>query len=488
MVETHVSVLVFLGDRVYKLRKPVHFGFVDFTDREARRTDCHREVELNRRLAPDVYLGVADVVMDGEPIDHLVVMRALPEDRRLAALVRSGGDVAGWIEQVATAVAAFHASALRSDAIAASAAPEAIGREWQQNFAEVDRFVGSVLDPVADGQIRQLVDQWLGHHRELLEVRVAEGRACDGHGDLQAEDIFCLDDGVRILDCLEFSDELRFGDVCSDVAFLAMDLERLGRADLATRFVSEYEARSGTPIPASLLHLYVAERAYVRTKVACLRAEQSVQGRADAADSARALHALALRHLRRARPVLVLVGGLPGAGKSTLATGLAAATGWALERSDEIRSAAIAGGDRYSPEAVAAVYEHLVSRARAHLALGRSVVLDASWVWGRWRRAAAEAAAETGSALVEVCCTCDDDVAAVRIAERARRGDDTSEATVAVRDLLAARLESWPSAATIDTSSGGPGAAVGAVLRLVEAEPGLPGTFGPTPSGSLPTG
>ena len=101
VVETHISILVFVGDRVYKLRKPVHFDFLDFTDRSVREADCRREVELNRRLAPDVYLGVADIVMDGEPIDHMVVMRALPDERRLATLVRAGGDVDGWLREVA---------------------------------------------------------------------------------------------------------------------------------------------------------------------------------------------------------------------------------------------------------------------------------------------------------------------------------------------------------------------------------------------------
>src|SRR5271157_679573 len=115
VVETHISVLVFVGDRVYKLRKPVHFDFLDFTDRAVREADCRREVELNRRLAPDVYLGVADIEMNGVAIDHMVVMRALPDERRLATLVREGAaDLEGWLDQVATTLATFHAGAPRS--------------------------------------------------------------------------------------------------------------------------------------------------------------------------------------------------------------------------------------------------------------------------------------------------------------------------------------------------------------------------------------
>ena len=232
------------------------------------------------------------------------------------------------------------------------------------------------LDPSVETEIRGLVARWLTSHHALLETRIAEGHICDGHGDLQASDIFCLDDGVRILDCLEFSDTLRWDDVCADVAFLAMDLERLGRPDAARMFVRAYERHSGARLPPSLLHLHIALRAYVRAKVACLRSEQS----AVALDSTHDLQVLALKHLRSARSALLLVGGLPGTGKSTLAAGLADETGWVLVRSDEVRQQRPLVPDRYAPEAVAAVYDELLRTAREHLEQGESVILDASWV------------------------------------------------------------------------------------------------------------
>ena len=223
------------------------------------------------------------------------------------------------------------------------------------------------LDPRVEAEIRCLVAHWLDSHQALLATRIAEGRICDGHGDLQATDIYCLDDGIRILDCLEFSDRLRWDDVCADVAFLAMDLERLGYPDAARLFVRAYERHSGHRLPPSLLHLHIGLRAYVRAKVACLRSEQDA---ADS-DSAVALQALALKHLRSARSAVVLVGGLPGTGKSTLAAGLAAETGWVLLRSDEIRRHRSVGPDRYAPESRAAVYEELLRSARERLAGGR---------------------------------------------------------------------------------------------------------------------
>jgi aminoglycoside phosphotransferase family enzyme/predicted kinase len=441
VVETHISVLVFLGDKVYKIHKPVHFDFLDFRDRGARFEDCRREVELNRRLAPDVYLGVADLVMDGQPVEHMVVMRALPEERRLASLLQRDEGTERWLDLVAAVLSSFHGAAKRSAEISASARPSALSLKWKENFEEVTRLVTSSLEPRVETEIRALVARWLSSHWTLLEARVAEGHVCDGHGDLQASDIYCLDDGIRILDCLEFSDRLRWDDVCADVAFLAMDLERLGYPDAAGLFVRAYERHSGHRLPPSLLHLHIALRSYVRAKVACLRSEQS-----DAVvDSAADLQALALKHLRSARSALVLVGGLPGTGKSTLAAGLAAETGWVLVRSDEVRK-------RRSPESRAAAYDELICSAREHLEEGESVVLDASWISAEERGKAARLAGETGNELLSICCTCDGSVGADRIRERLARGDDVSEATVAVRNLMEKGMDPWPSAVVIDTS------------------------------------
>jgi len=406
-------------------------------------------------------------------IDHMVVMRALPDERRLATLVREGVDVDIWLARVATALAEFHAGARRSPAISEGGTGHAVQAAWDANFEETSRFVGTILDPVADEELRHTVSRWLASHRALLEDRIVSGRVCDGHGDLQAEDIFCLDDGIRILDCIEFSDDLRYGDVCADVAFLAMDLERLGRPDAAERFVLHYEAQAGARLPRPLLHHYIAQRAYVRAKVACLRVEQ---GNEDADRDARGLHALALRHARRSRQVLVLVGGLPGTGKSTLAAGLSAETGWALLRSDELRrelqpSAALTapppGRGRYEPGAVGAVYDELLLRARRHLDEGEPVILDASWIDARQRAAAARAAAETGSELVELCCTCEEAVAAARIDERSRGRHDVSEATPQVRSVMAERMDPWSSASTIDTSRRTPAECVASALREI---------------------
>jgi aminoglycoside phosphotransferase family enzyme/predicted kinase len=474
IVETHISLLFFVAGRVYKLRKPVRFGFLDFTERTAREADCHREVSLNRRLAPDVYLGVADIAIDGVPIDHMVVMRALPEERRLAALVGEGGDVAGCLDRVAATLSSFHATAERSDRISAAGSPPARRSEWESNFAEAHRFVGPVLDEAHEQEIQTSVSRWLDHHGGLLEDRVSSGQVCDGHGDLQAEDIFCLDDGVRIIDCLEFSESLRHGDVCADVAFLAMDLERLGRPDLAHEFLRGYEVHTGRPLPRTLLHQYIALRAYVRAKVECLRYEQGSSG---SDDRARLLHGLAVRHLRQARQVLVLVGGLPGSGKSTLARGLREMTGWALLRSDELRRELVPDRPgRYAPEAVGAVYEALHQRARRYLEEGEAVIVDASWIDASRRATAVRVAEETGSELVELWCRCREEVAAERIRHRRSDGVDASEATTDVRAVLSRRVDPWTAAQVVDTSDTTPAESLAVVATALGMAPQPGGT------------
>jgi predicted kinase len=211
--------------------------------------------------------------------------------------------------------------------------------------------------------------------------------------------------------------------------------------------------------------------------VACLQHEQGVPG---ADRDARSLHALALRHLRKSRRVLVLVGGLPGSGKSTLASGLSATTGWTLLRSDQLRrTVSNSGRDRYAPEVVTAVYEELVSEARALLTHGQGVILDASWVDSAHRSLAVRAATETDSDLVQICCSCTDTVAASRILARLAREVDDSEATPAVRDLLARRFDPWPAATVLDTSDRTPAESLASALpALADPDPGA-GTLVP---------
>ncbi len=226
-----------------------------------------RETELNQRYAPDVYLGVAEVRdPDGRLCDHLVVMRRMPASRRLSALVQAGAPVAEPLRQVARILAAQHASAPRSAQIDEQGSRDALRGRWDDNIEQARSVGGRLLDAETITQVGQLARDFLAGREALFEARIRGGHIVDGHGDVLADDVYCLDDGPRILDCLDFDDRLRWLDGLDDAAFLAMDLERLGAAGLARRFVGWYAEYSGDPAPTSLRHHYVAYRAFVRAK------------------------------------------------------------------------------------------------------------------------------------------------------------------------------------------------------------------------------
>jgi hypothetical protein len=489
--ETHIGVVFLAGDRAYKLKKPVSLGFLDFSTRERRLAACDREVELNRRLAPDVYLGRATVSeVDGSPGEPLVVMRRMPDDRRLSTLVRSGAPLEDAVTRLARVLAAFHAGAERGPHVDLEGSREALTARWEASFAQVEDVGARTLSAESRAEIAGRTRDFLAGRAALFASRVAEGRIVDGHGDLLADDVFVLDDGPRVLDCLEFDDHLRRLDGLDDVAFLAMDLERLGRPDLGALLLDRYAEYSGDPAPAALRAHYIAYRAFVRVKVACLR---HAQGDAAAAEEARAYADIAVRHLRRGEVRLVLVGGLPGSGKTTVAGLLADELGAVLLSSDRLRKE-LAGLDPvrhaaapyrsgiYTPEHTERTYAELLRRAGELLSRGESVVLDASWSAASERDLARKVAERTYSTLVPLRCTAPVDVADTRLRtrtgslagygpakRRAERGNPTlSDADPAIAHAMAADAAPWPEATDIDTS-GTPEAALTEATRIVRS-------------------
>lgn len=464
-VETHSAAVFFFGDRAYKVKKPLDLGFLDFSTVEARALACRREVELNRRLAPDVYLGVSEVRgPDGEVCEHLVTMRRMPAERRLARCLERGEDVSDALRVIARELAALHAAGEPSELVRVGAR-DVVREHWTDGFAQLAPFVTDPVDAVLEHEIESLALRYLAGRGPLFAARIGAGLVCDGHGDLQAEDIFLLDDGPRILDCLEFDDELRWGDVLADVGFLAMDLERLGHPAAASRLLAAYREFSGTTWPASLEHHYVAYRAHVRAKVTMLR---DAQRGARSAEFER-LQRQCLEHLRAGRVRLVLVGGLPGTGKSTAAAGLGDEVGAVVLRTDEVRRD-LPARDRYSPAGIDATYEELLRRAERLLASGEQVVLDATWSDGAHRDLARRVAAAASAEVVEVVCTAPEEVCRARIEHRAHVGIDPSEATPEIAAAMAARFDPWPEARDLDTDRA-PAAVVAELCALAGWEP-----------------
>ncbi|RVW04213.1 hypothetical protein EGT50_07065 [Rhodococcus xishaensis] len=458
--ETHAGVVILLGNRAYKAKKPVRTEFLDFGTLQARRAVCAHELELNRRLAPDVYLGLIELGdpggAEGEP---LVVMRRMPESARLSTIVQ-GTDTDDWIGAIADLVAGFHAGAQRAAHISAEGTAAAVQWRWQANIREMRDLDQSVVDDGRVAALEQVVLRYLDGRERLFTERIDGGHLVDGHGDLLADDIFCLPDGPRILDCLDFDDRLRYLDVIDDISCLAMDLEFLGRPDLAGLLFERYTAAATDTAPSSLRHHYVAYRSFMRAKVDCIRL---LQGRAASADDAVRHTAIAEDHLNRGAVRLGLVGGLPATGKSTLAGALADAVDATLVSSDAVRRELFAderssvpdpgfGRGRYSPDATARVYETLLDRAQGDLERGMSVVLDASWTDRRWRERAAEVAAAALADLVPLRCTAPPVTTERRLRARLDGGDHDSEATPDIARAMALEADAWPESIEIDTA------------------------------------
>ncbi len=453
-LETHMSVLFFYGQHVLKVRKPVSYGFADFRDVERRRADCRREVQLNRRLSPDVYVGTARMIFQGRTAEHAVLMRRLPSTRSLASIVASGIDPLPELARVADVLARFHSRAVRSPAISASTTPAAIWQRWQATEEALGRFVGTLVDARDYRRLVILAQRFVRGWGHLFLRRIASGAVCDGHGDLQAADVFCLPDGPRLLDCLEFDDTLRYGDVLADAAFLVQDLERVGAPGAARAFIEAYRRSSGTEQPEPLLHFYVAFRAHVRLLVECLRFEQDL---GEPADPPTVL-AQALSHLEAAIPRLVLVGGLPGSGKSTLASWVGEELGAAVLSTDRVRTTKGTrsagplpfGTGRYTFRRRLGVYRQMLAEAEDLLRDASSVVLDATWSNAAFRRLAMATARSTAATVVELECRTGPDERTRRILGRGRSGE--SDATLAIAEALAATSDPWPTAHVVDTS------------------------------------
>lgn len=465
IAETNISVLRVAGDKVYKTKQPRTFPFVDQKSLTDRQRLCHQEVELNRRFSPDVYVGVEDITDGGETVDVAVVMERMSSERSLTRLLEAGVDVEECVKDVARQMAIYHQSAPRSAHISEAGTYGAVKELWRLSLQEMEAFVPSLLDPSVFREVSNRSAQYLAGRQTLFDFRVGLGLIVDGHGDLLADDIYCLKDGPRLLDCLEFDERFRFSDVLLDLAFLAMDLKRLGHAHLAKVFVDEYVDLAGEHHPTSLTHHYIAYRALVRCKVQCYRAQSGVVG---AAQQASLLLALAANSLSLGEVRLIVVGGLPGTGKTTVAEMMSAHCSWTVLSTDAIRReiAGVPAGDQaygegsHDPAVTKRTYDTLLRRAKAALSLGESVILDASFADETWRDAARDLAHQTQAVPVEICCAAPAAVTHERISRRRQHAAPhqtlLSDATPAIAATMAEHFSLWPTAIVLDTTGSKP--------------------------------
>ncbi len=418
--QTHVSHLFFAGDYVYKVKKPVDLGFLDFSTLEKRQSAAIAELELNRRIAPDIYLDVVAVHRDEEDAlsfaaptfvqEVAVLMKRLPEAQRLSRLIETGAAQPEMMADLGRLIADFHQTAEASPEIAHFGSLEIVRKSWDENFEQTEPFIGRTISREVWKQTREEIERFMRVYADLFEERVAQGRIRDCHGDLQTDDTFIDPEsgGAHVLDCIEFNKRFRYSDTLADIAFLSMDLRYRGAAELATAFLEAYYAGSDDERVPSLLRFYESYRAYVRGKVRSLVIDQpgpSAEEKTLAEADARRFFQLAHADALRLRPRLVLVSGVMGTGKTTLAEALGRRAGAPVLHSDVVRKTLDGvgleeehkvpfGSGIYSAECTDRTYDAMLDRARWELARGNSIILDATWSQATQRARAREAAAD----------------------------------------------------------------------------------------------
>ena len=464
LLQTHISCILLAGDYVYKIKKPVNLGFLDFSTLAARRHFCEEELRLNRRTAPGLYLDVlaiggsasAPVIGGGgAAIEYALRMRRFDQDDLLDRIARRGALAPAHIDALARGLAAFHGQIARAGADDAFGSPQRILAPALQNFEQMLPLAGAKADIALLARLR---DWTAREHADLAPVfaaRKRDGWVRECHGDLHLGNIALLEGVPTPFDGIEFNPDFRWIDVMNEIAFLAMDLfdHRLPR--LAFRFINAYLELTGDYAGLRVLRFYLVYRALVRAKVACLREHQT--GIAAHAKSEidqeyrRHLH-LAERLAAPAHAALLIMHGLSGSGKTTVAQDLLEALGAVRLRSDverrrlfgiaaQARSGSELDAGLYAPEANERTYARLAELAREVLVARYPAIVDAAFLKRARRDRFAELARGAGARFVIAACTAQAATLRARVAARERDARDASEAGLAVLERQFATAE-----------------------------------------------
>lgn len=310
LAETHISLVFLTGNYAYKVKKPVNFGFLDFTSIEKRKYYCEREVTLNLRLAPTLYLGVTRITEEdnrivlegkGRAIEYAVKMRQIPEEFLMNRLLEKKEVTSGMIEAISEKLVRFYFSAETGDRIKSFAKPERVKQDTDENFEQTEKYIDVTISGDVYQEVKEKTDQFYRTKEKVFYQRIKEDRIRDCHGDLRLEHIFWGEE-ISIFDCIEFNERFRYTDVAADIAFLAMDLDYHGREDLSEHLIQAYIGESGDYELMELLDFYKCYRAYVRGKVESFRLDDPnipEEEKKEALKRARKYFDLAHRYSRR---------------------------------------------------------------------------------------------------------------------------------------------------------------------------------------------
>ncbi len=441
VIETHISWIILTGDYAYKVKKPVDFGFLDFTSLKKRQHFCEEELRLNRRQAPDIYIDLVAITGsaqqphiggDGKPFEYAVRMRQFDTDQRLDLLLQKKRFDPNWIDALAGQIAHFHSAVPMVASDSPWGEPETIWEVVSDNFLHLRDVL---QDPNDWSAVQKLSHQTAQQFRELTDVirrRKSEGHVCECHGDLHLANITLFNNELRLFDCIEFNLQFRWIDTICDLAFLLMDLEANGQFRWAHRLLNRYLEISGDYKSLKLLNFYKSYRAMVRAKVAMLGEHKDIE-------TFRRYLSLAQHYARTPKPALLLMHGLSGSGKSYI-------SGQLVERIDAIRirsdierkrlyrELSLKGEklDLYGQEMNVRTYHQLFDTTREMLRAGYTVVVDATFIRQRPRTSYAELAIKQGIPFRIISCHCEQKLIEARLKRRKAKGVDASDADVTV--------------------------------------------------------
>jgi hypothetical protein len=437
--ETHISHVFLAGDRVYKIKKPVRFSFLNYSTLSRRHHFLQEELRLNRRLAPSVYLAVMPITFASRrwqlggkntPREYTLVMRRLPEQQMLPTLLASGQVTGEMMQRLAEVVGGFHSQAEAIGATEVSRQLPQTEKQWNDNLSELRPFAGRLITAESLKTLEDFGARFIDRHRELFLRRAAQGWIRDVHGDLHCEHICFASEGIQIYDCIEFDPKLRRCDLASEIAFLLMDLQVRGGAALREPFMKRYlELTKDSELPL-LLPFYECYRALVRGKVEALRAETAAQR------APRYFRYALTKTWQPLKPFLIMVGGLTGSGKSTLSRELAERLGMPLINSDAVRKQLAGATERnivpyqagiYSEAMTRKTYARMMAMAQEQVLSGAGAILDATFSRRENRQDVLRLAETLKAPLVAVRCFASDKTTRERLERRAREGKDLSD-------------------------------------------------------------
>jgi len=455
VVETHISWVALTGSYAYKIKKPVKYSFVDFSTLDKRRWFCEEEVRLNRRLAPEVYLGIVPITGSpahphiegqGTPFEFAVKMKQFSSDQEISDILANGKKAEACISLLADRIATFHAEIENADEDSPYGTPDMVWQPMKECLHEIPL---SLLTQT-NQEYLAIIERWAQKEwRNLSDVflrRKQEGFVRECHGDLHLGNIAMFEGNICVFDALEFQPRLRWIDVMSEVAFLVMDLEKYGHQDLAFVVLNRYLEVTGDYEGLRVFRLYQVYRALVRAKVAGLRLAQLAEHGAEEEKAKRELTGyleLAHRFMARTTPALILMHGVSGTGKTTVSTEIIKAIYAIRIRSDVERKRLFGeslqskekvplGAGLYHSDMTERTYHQLQELARTLLQAGFSVVVDATFLQHQQREPFRRLAEELGCKWIIVDVFAPEAVLAERIEQRSHEGGDASDATVDV--------------------------------------------------------